>query len=185
MEPALQSSELHPTSTGQEDLRSGAPNFQSFDSRNVSAERAAGWIFMGIIGIAALIGGGVLYFSLGSGWVFFAILAAAILLYGLLFFFSIFWPAIEHRHRSWRLTDVGLEICRGVWWKHKHAIPWARVQHADVSQGPLQRMYGVGTLTVHTAGTSHSSVNLGGLSHEVAIEIRDKIIRQRAAGDVV
>ena len=65
------------------------------------------------------------------------------------------------------------------------AVPWARVQHADVSQGPIQRMYGVGTLTIHTAGTSNSSVNLAGLSHELAISLRDKIIRQRASGDVV
>jgi len=28
-------------------------------------------------------------------------------------------------------------------------------------------------------------VNLAGLSHETAIELRDEIIRQRAAGDVV
>jgi len=167
-----------------ESLRADS-GFQQFDSRNVSAEKAAGAIFVGIVGIAAVVGAIALYFALGFGWIFFTALAVAIFLFGILCYFSIFWPAIEHRHRSWSLTEVGLEVRHGVWWKHMHAIPWARVQHADVSQGPLQRMYGVGTLTIHTAGTSNSSVNLGGLSHEVAIEIRDEIIRQRAAGDVV
>jgi len=159
--------------------------FQPFDPRNVSVERMAGGIFTSVIGVAALVGVVVLFFVIGFGVTFFAILAAAVVCFAMLVYFTIFWPAVEHRHRRWRLTDVGLEVKHGVWWKHMQAIPWARVQHADVSQGPIQRMHGVGTLTVHTAGTSNSSVNLGGLSHEVAIELRDQIIRQRASGDVV
>ena len=160
-------------------------DFQSFDPRNISAERMSGGIFAGIVGIAAIVGVVILFLGVGWGWIFISTLAAAIFCYAILFYFTIFWPAVEHRHRHWRLTDVGLEVCHGVWWKHMQAIPWARVQHADVSQGPIQRMYGVGTLTVHTAGTSNSSVNLAGLSHETAIQLRDEIIRQRASGDVV
>jgi len=159
--------------------------FQTFDSRNVSAERTSGGIFTGIVGIAAIVAAVVLFFAIGFGWLFYASIATAVFCYVVLVYFSIFWPVVEHRHRRWRLTDVGLEVRHGVWWKHLQAIPWARVQHADVSQGPIQRAYGVGTLTVHTAGTSNSSVNLAGLSHEVAIELRDEIIRQRASGDVV
>jgi len=127
----------------------------------------------------------MLFAANGLGWLFYICLAVGAILYLLLLWYTIFWPAIEHRNRSWRLTDVGLELRHGVWWKHMHAVPWSRVQHADVTQGPLQRMYGVGTLTVHTAGTANSSVNLSGLSHEVAIQLRDEIIRQRAMGDVV
>lgn len=162
-----------------------AANFQFFDPRNISSERVAGGIFTGIVGIAALVGAITLYFGIGLGWVLYATCAAAVFCFAILFYFTICWPAVEHRHRHWRLTDVGLEVRHGVWWKHMHAIPWARVQHADVSQGPIQRAYGVGTLTVHTAGTSNSSVNLAGLSHETAIGLRDDIIRQRATGDVV
>ncbi len=167
------------------DSPSAEPGFQHFDPRNISVERIAGGIFTLVIGISAMVGLAFLYFGVGLGWIFFSILAAGMVLFGLLLYSTIVWPGIEHRHRTWRLTDVGLEVRSGVWWKHMQAIPWARVQHADVSQGPLQRMYRVGTLTVHTAGTSNSSVNLGGLSHDEAISLRDEIIRQRTAGDVV
>lgn len=167
------------------DFLSTETGFQHFDPRNISAERMAGGIFTAIVGVAALVGAVILFFAYGFGWIFYCSLAAALFCYAILFYFTVFWPSIEHRHRRWRLTDVGLEVRHGVWWKHMQAIPWARVQHADVSQGPVQRMYGVGTLTLHTAGTSNSSVNLGGLSHEVAIGLRDEIIRQRASGDVV
>jgi membrane protein YdbS with pleckstrin-like domain len=166
-------------------LRQPGNGFQSFDPGNISAERIAGLIFAGIVGIAMVAGLIALFFSFGFDWVSYTGAGVASVLFLLLLWYTIFWPSIEHRHRSWRLSDVGLELRHGVWWKHMHAVPWARVQHADVTQGPIQRMYGVGTLTVHTAGTANSSVNLGGLSHHVAIKLRDEIIRQRTQGDVV
>ena len=44
-------------------------------------------------------------------------------------------------------------------------VPRSRVQHTDVSQGPLERNHGLGTLVVYTAGTDHAKVELGGLDH--------------------
>ncbi|QEG22431.1 PH domain-containing protein [Mariniblastus fucicola] len=177
--------DVSPTDDAPVDPFMAEDGFQSFDPRNISAERVAGAILCVVLGIGGLVGAVIPLFNYGFGWVFVVCVSIAIFLYAVVVYFSIFWPSVQHRHRSWRLTDVGLEIRRGVWWKHLQAIPWARVQHADVSQGPLQRMYGVGTLTVHTAGTSNSSVNFEGLAHEVAIQLRDEVIRQRASGDVV
>lgn len=158
---------------------------EAFDPRNISRERTSNLIFTAVVAIGLIVGAGFLYFSLGFNWLFqIGLGLAALLLLGI-GCFALFWPAIDHRHRSWRLSEVGLEFHHGVWWKHRQAVPWARVQHADVSQGPLERIFGVGTLTVHTAGTSNSSVDLDGLSHERALEVRDEIIRQRAVDDVV
>jgi membrane protein YdbS with pleckstrin-like domain len=95
------------------------------------------------------------------------------------------WPAIEHRHTWWRLNEDGLEIRRGVFWKHQICVPLARVQHADVLQGPLQRRHQLGSLTVNTAGTQNASVALIGLSHETAVELRDQLIRQGKTRHVV
>ncbi len=89
-----------------------------------------------------------------------------------------------YRTTRWRLNDSGLEIQRGVWWKHRIAIPTTRVQHVDVSQGPLQRVFRLGTLTVHTAGTKNASIELAGLEHEQAILLRDELIEQKGTADV-
>lgn len=159
--------------------------FLPFDDRAVSVDKVASLIFTGVVSVGAIVGLIVLFTSVGLGWLLYSIAGIVFAIALFLLFLSFAWPRIEHRHRSWRLTKVGLEVRHGVWWKHLQAVPWARVQHADVSQGPLQRMYGIGTLTVHTAGTSNSSVNLSGLAHEQAIELRDQIIRQRSSSDVV
>ena len=64
-------------------------------------------------------------------------------------------------------------------------MPLARVQHTDVSQGPFQRQFELGTVTVHTAGTQNASVALSGLTHSVALQLRDQLIAQRDSKDVV
>ena len=71
------------------------------------------------------------------------------------------WPAISYRFASYRLDDEGLEILRGVYWRTITNVPRSRVQHTDVSQGPLERRHGLGTLVIYTAGTQHSQVKPG------------------------
>ena len=86
------------------------------------------------------------------------------------------WPAIAFRFASYRVDDAGLEIQRGVYWRTTTNVPRSRIQHTDVSQGPLERRYGLGTLVVYTAGTQHSQVNLPGLEFNVARRIRAHLL---------
>ena len=86
------------------------------------------------------------------------------------------WPAISYRHASYSLDGEGFEIARGVYWRTLTNVPRSRVQHTDVSQGPLERRYGLGTLVVHTAGTMHSQVTLSGLEFTVARQIRAHLL---------
>lgn len=85
------------------------------------------------------------------------------------------WPAREYAHARYRLDEDGLHIRRGVWWRSATHVPRSRIQHTDVSQGPMERSYGLGTLVVYTAGTSHARVALPGLAHDVALALRDEL----------
>ena len=86
------------------------------------------------------------------------------------------WPAIAFRHTSYRVDEAGLEIKRGVYWRTTTNVPRSRIQHTDVSQGPLERRHGLGTLVVYTAGTQHSEVKLPGLEFTVAQRIRTHLL---------
>ena len=57
-------------------------------------------------------------------------------------------------------------------------VPFSRVQHIDVTQGPIERSHGVATLVVHTAGTHNSVVAVEGLARADAEAIRDTIRRE-------
>ena len=85
------------------------------------------------------------------------------------------WP--RRRYRSWgyALDADEIHIQQGVLTRTRTAVPFGRVQHIDVSQGPIERHYGVGTLVLHTAGTRSSAVVLPGLAFAEAGRIRDEI----------
>ena len=159
--------------------------FLQLDPRNIQVSKIAGMIFSGIFTLACLIGLLVLGAFIGFDVFWLSIASIAMGLVALSWISAFLWPAVEHRHASWRLDAEGFEIRRGVFWRHRITIPLGRVQHADVSQGPLQRMYEIGTLTVHTAGTSNASVVLEGLAHSNALQLRDLIVRQRKDQHVV
>jgi membrane protein YdbS with pleckstrin-like domain len=94
------------------------------------------------------------------------------------------WQTIDYRHTWYRVDDQGLEIRRGVFWRVVINVPRSRVQHTDVSQGPLERRYGLGTLIVYTAGTDHAKVTLSGLDHGVAMRIREHLMPERGTDAV-
>ena len=86
------------------------------------------------------------------------------------------WPPIAYEHTSYRVDEQGLEIRKGVYWRVVINVPRSRVQHIDVSQGPIERRFGLGTLIVYTAGTDHAKVELEGLEHGRALAIRDYLL---------
>ena len=86
------------------------------------------------------------------------------------------WPAIAYRHTAYSVGADGFEIRRGVFWRTVINVPRSRVQHTDVSQGPLERRFGLGALVLYTAGTDHARIDLGGLAYERALALRDHLL---------
>ncbi len=155
------------------------------DPRVIPVQQAGAWIFVLCFGTASLVVVLIVWaanrFSLpllaglGTLWVAF---------YGALAWHGHRWPAIAYRHTFYRVDDQGIEIRRGVYWRVIVNVPRSRVQHTDVSQGPIERRFGLGTLVVYTAGTDHAKVELSGLEHGTALRIREHLM-PRAAGDAV
>ncbi len=81
------------------------------------------------------------------------------------------------RYRAWgyREADEEIFIRSGLLIRSLRVVPFGRVQHIDVSQGPIQRAFEVATLTLHTAGTSGAAVPLPGLHVAEAEAMRDRI----------
>ena len=91
-------------------------------------------------------------------------------------------PQRIYSHLGYRLTDRLLQVVRG-WMFHTDTIvPLVRVQHIDVTRGPVDKMFGTSSLVVHTAGTHNSIVTVPGLAPDKAAEIRD-VIREHVRTD--
>lgn len=150
---------------------------RSVDARHVPLQRITAWIVTAVVSFVTMIG--LLIFgifmrpSLPMTLLFFGLWFVVCGTIGVL---GHVWPAIEHRHLFYRLSEQGIRIRRGVFWREVITVPRNRIQHTDVSQGPLERRFGLATLLVHTAGTEYARVSLAGLENERALAIRDHLM---------
>ncbi|HLL31814.1 MAG TPA: PH domain-containing protein [Allosphingosinicella sp.] len=90
--------------------------------------------------------------------------------------YLVLWAPLR-RYRAWGYGMDGeeLQVRRGIWTRVHTVVPLDRIQHIDVSQGPLERMLGICSLVLHTAGTLHSQIVVPGLSRDTAENMRDEI----------
>ena len=84
-------------------------------------------------------------------------------------------PGRIYRRWGYDMGDEQLRVLRGFLWRTDTIVPFNRIQHIDVAQGPLQRLFGLSTLIVHTAGTHNSIVTLPGLATADAENMRETI----------
>jgi len=157
----------------------------SLDRRWINGVRIAGsitaTILCGGLFLAMLIVGittglrGPIWLLMALGWLVFAALIWTLVLFG---------PVVRYRHITYQVASDEICIRRGVLWRSIHTVPRSRVQHTDVSQGPIERMYELATLIIYTAGTQHAAIALSGLPHDRASRIRDHLI-EGGTGDAV
>lgn len=147
------------------------------DHRAVTLRRVVGWIATGSVSFALLTVITIILLAASpAGWVKALLLLAWVTGTAGLGWFLHRWPEVEHRHASYKVDAEGIEIRKGVIWRLVVNVPRSRVQHTDVSQSPLERSHGLGTLVIYTAGTDHAKVNLHGLDHGTALRIRDHLL---------
>lgn len=84
-------------------------------------------------------------------------------------------PQTRYNARGYQISADRLRVVRGLMFRFDTVVPFGRVQHIDVHQGPLDRFFGIATLTLHTAGSHNASVSLPGLGEELAREMREEI----------
>ncbi|MDH3734846.1 MAG: PH domain-containing protein [Gemmatimonadota bacterium] len=150
---------------------------RSLHPRSVTVERISGGVFSSIVATGLIAGAVVLdLFSPLSAAATRLIYAGTVSLSFLLVWWLYRWPAIAHRHKSYTVGPASIEIRKGVVWRRVVSIPRSRVQHTDVTQGPLERRFELGTLVIYTAGTEHSKIDLPGLPHVTASRIRDHLL---------
>jgi len=117
--------------------------------------------------------------AVGEAWVdrlvelpFGLLIGAGILV---LLYLAVLAPPRRYRAWAYAMDSDELQVRRGVWTRVQTMVPLDHVQHIDVSQGPLERAFGICSLVLHTAGTLHSQIVLPGLTRATAEGMRDEI----------
>jgi len=84
---------------------------------------------------------------------------------------------LQFRYRVWRfeVRDQELYIRRGVFTRVTTLVPYVRVQHVDSRRGPVERLVGLGSVVVYTAGSRGSDVTIPGLTRERAEALQERL----------
>ncbi len=81
------------------------------------------------------------------------------------------------RRMGYRLAEDGIRFRTGVLWQREIMIPFSRIQHLARRQGPVERLWGLSSLLIYTAGASSADCTIPGLS-AVRAETLERTILQ-------
>jgi len=133
----------------------------------------AGGVLAGFV-VALLAGGALVPLSLAGavpGTVLWVLPALVALVGGLGW-----WHAgARYRRFGYRLDERVLHVRDGVLTHSDAHVPLFRVQHVDLTRGPLQLLFGLTTLVVHTAAPA-ADVQLPDVLVVDAEDLRDRIL---------
>jgi len=132
--------------------------------KRVARINALAWLLPLLAGAIALEVAG----SLPTGLIFVPFILVALVGAGVM-------PGRSYRSRGYDMGADRLRVVKGVLFHADTIVPFSRVQHIDVEQGPIERANGIARLILHTAGTHNSSVTLPGLAYEQAVAMREAI----------
>jgi membrane protein YdbS with pleckstrin-like domain len=97
-----------------------------------------------------------------------------------------FYAALHGRYRAWGYAERedDLLVRRGVLIRRMSIVPYGRMQFVDVTAGPVDRMFRLATVQLHTAAAA-TDARIPGLTVEEAHRLRDRLAalgEARAAG---
>ncbi len=84
------------------------------------------------------------------------------------------------RKKLYALREKDIIYKEGIFWRTQLLVPFNRIQHAEVNQGPLQRIFGLSELKIYTAGGSSSDLSISGLMYSEAQEIKHFLLHKTA-----
>jgi membrane protein YdbS with pleckstrin-like domain len=99
------------------------------------------------------------------------IVAAVLLLAGA----AVAWM-LDRRVRAWAFAERAddLIVSRGLMFRRMSVVPYGRMQFVDVTAGPVERIFGLSTVRLHTAAAA-SDARIPGLAAEDAARLRDQL----------
>ncbi len=86
------------------------------------------------------------------------------------------WVVVGRNQRSWRYAEreSDLLIAHGVMFRSLVVVPYGRMQLVDVTVGPVERLFGIRKVQLHTASATSGALIVG-LPPSEAERLRDRL----------
>lgn len=106
-----------------------------------------------------------------------------LLVYGVLFLligFTTIITILGFNRKKYALRQRDIIYNEGLIWRSSTIVPFNRIQHAEVHQGPIERIFDLGNIKIFTAGGSASDLSISGISYEEAQNIKYFVLNKNA-----
>jgi membrane protein YdbS with pleckstrin-like domain len=103
-------------------------------------------------------------------------LSSIVILFSLNFIITI----LGFKKKKYALRQRDIIYTKGLIWTVRTTVPFNRIQHAELKQGPIERIYKLNSLKIYTAGGQSSDLVIPGLPEEVALNIKDFVLKKTA-----
>lgn len=80
--------------------------------------------------------------------------------------------------RKYAIREHDISYKSGVIFKAITTVPYVRIQHLEINQGPFSRFFKLATLNVYTAGDSSDDLEINGLLKTEALQIKEFISKK-------
>src|SRR5579871_4726037 len=94
------------------------------------------------------------------------------------------WSAafLKRQWKAWQyeVTDHEVILSWGIWNQTKRFVPRDRVQHVDITSGPIARKFGLAHLHLYVAGAHGAVGGIPGLTPEEADDLRKMLVETQA-----
>jgi membrane protein YdbS with pleckstrin-like domain len=91
------------------------------------------------------------------------------------FVFTLLIKTIEFKKRRYVVREKDISYKKGVLFRSVTTVPFNRIQHVEIDEGPISRFLGLVSLSVFTAGDSSDDLKISGLLKQEAEQIKEFI----------
>lgn len=77
--------------------------------------------------------------------------------------------------RKYALRNKDISYKRGLFTKKMTTVPFSRIQHVEIDEKPISRLFQLSSLSVYTAGDSSDDLEIKGIQKETALQIKEFI----------
>jgi membrane protein YdbS with pleckstrin-like domain len=85
--------------------------------------------------------------------------------------------------KKYALRQKDIVFQSGYVFRSQTVVPFNRIQHCEINQGPIDRIFDLSSLKIFTAGGSYSDLSIPGLQKFTAEDLKHFIIKQTGIGE--
>ncbi len=154
------------------------PRYETIRYQQISLQqRTKSLVELSILLVVFMMGGGIYFYFLPADWLSLSITGFLALLFAIRYIDIV----LKQVYYGYALREKDVVYRRGYMVNKITVIPFNRIQHVAISRSFFDKLFGVASLQIFTAGGSGSDINIPGLLPDTAHLLRDTLSQKIAA----